>query len=185
MGLAFLGVSAFEISILRVVVLRLYQPRVPEWKGSQIVMRNVYSVPQTALCCGTQVPGTCWGTALLLCWALSYPLPTSLLQTQAQTRLRNGYYPLLVIEGCSSGFSKVLLLLTAGASQVFVLGSVVMSRQRLHSFGSPCCLRLNGGWQMQDGRQTLLRSHRVLLSGETLSCHVLCMQMNVDCLAAF
>lgn len=43
-----------------------------------------------------------------------------------------------------------------------------VSRQRLHSFGSVCYLRLNGGWQVQDGRYTLL-------SGETLSCHVLCM----------
>lgn len=69
---------------------------------------------------------------------------------------------------CSSGFGKVLLLLTAGCPTGLCFRKRNVSRQRLHSFGSVCYLRLNGGWQVQDGRYTLL-------SGETLSCHVLCM----------
>lgn len=39
----------------------------------------------------------------------------------------------------------------------------------MHSYGSVCYQRLNGGWQIQDGGYTLLRNHMVLLPD---MCHV-------------
>lgn len=116
------------------------------------------------------VPGTCWWVALLTVWALNH-LPTSLLQTpRIQTRFRNGCYSFLAFECCSSGFSRVLLLLPTYCSHTgLCFRKRSVPRKRMHSYSSVCYLTPNGGWQIQDGGQTLLRNHKVLLPD---MCHV-------------